>query len=239
MSALPIRDGDDFNSLISALATDVLNAHFHLDILYAIWRAHGEYEREFAKSPWFWHLTTAAHLETGLIKLARAYDTQEKGLHLFNWLRTIQSNLDIFSEDDFRERLKDNEFVDSLAQTPRTPDTGTLEADIAAVSLDDPEVKKLILVRHNALAHRSGKMVVQGRDPFKEYGLSVETLYGLAERAVEIVNRYTVLFRATSYSTKPVGENDFIGTMALVKKGIECLEAEHDGEEDEYRDSEE
>ena len=157
MPALPIRDSAGFNSLISALATDVMNAKFHLDLLHAIWQAREEYEREFEQSPWFWHLTTAAHLETGLIKLARAYDTQDRGLHLSNWLETIDANLHIFSEEHFRARLKDNPFVDSLASTPRTPDSEKLAADIASVSTNDPDVKKLIFVRHNN--HLSGNPV--------------------------------------------------------------------------------
>lgn len=228
MCALPIKDGGDFGALIEALATDVMNAHFHLDLLKAIWEAQDLYEREFAQSPWFWHLTTGALLETGLIKLARAYDTNRKGLHLSNWLRTIESNLHIFAEEDFRERLKGSEFVESLAAEPRVPDLDELKEDLELVSKDDPHVKKLLRVRHNALAHRSGKMVLAGRNPFKEQGFSVDVIHLLSDRAVDIVNRYTQLFRATSYSKQPVGENDFVGTLALAKKGIDCLEREED-----------
>lgn len=230
MHALPVKDSDDFNRLISALATDVLYASFHLKMVRDIWLAQSDYQREFAQSPTFWALTTGAHLETGLAKLARSYDKQRKGLHLSNWLETIAENLHLFSEENFRQRLKDNPFVDSLAETARIPDAARLAKDLAAVSTTDPDVKKLIYMRQNALAHRSGKLVLQGKNPFKEHGLSIDKFYSLAERAFEIVNRYTYLFRASSFAKKPMGNSDFIGTLALVRKGIDCLDAEYDAE---------
>ena len=229
--AFRLRDADEFNRLISALASDVIFAHIHLTLIYDIWQASGKYEREFAESPTFWALTTQAHLEAGLGKLARAYDSHDKTLNLSTWLRTIQDNLHVFSTENFRQRLRNNPFVESLAKLDRIPDPTTLQADLASVSRDDPAVAKLAFLRDNALAHRSAKLVLQGRDPFRDQGFSVDDLHELAERAVEILNRYSSLFRASSFSAKPVGDLDFIGTLALVKKGLDCFEEEYRVEE--------
>lgn len=232
MASLSIEDPKEFNALISALATDVMYARFHLDLLHIIWRARGQYTPEFAQSPWFWRLTEGAHLEAGLVKLARAYDTEDKGLHLSSWLDTIAENVSIFSEESFRARLAGNPFVESLANRIRVPDQDQLAKDRESVSMGDPDVKRLIVVRHNALAHRSGKLVLKGRNPFTEYGLSTDTIYALAARAVDIVNRYVDLFKAETFSVKPSGQSDLIGLLALAEKGRECLDGELAAEEE-------
>ena len=90
---------------------------------------------------------------------------------------------------------------------------------------------KLAFLRDNALAHRSAKLVLQGRNPFKNRDFSDDDLFGLAQRAVEILNRYSGLFRASSFAARPVGDSDFIGTLALVKKGLDCFEEEYRVEE--------
>ena len=168
--------------------------------------------------------------ETGLGKLARAYDSHDKTLSLHTWLRVIEDNLFVFSTEDFRQRLRDNPFVESLAEVDRIPDPATLQADLASVSRNDPAVAKLAFLRDNALAHRSRKLVLQGRNPFKDQNFSVDDLDTLTERALDILNRYTGLFRATSFSANPIGDLDFIGMLALVKKGISCLEDEYRAE---------
>ena len=60
--AFNLRDAEEFDRFISALATDVISAHIHLTLIHDIWQASRKYEREFAQSPTFWALTAQAHL---------------------------------------------------------------------------------------------------------------------------------------------------------------------------------
>jgi hypothetical protein len=46
----------------------------------------------------------------------------------------IKANLHLFDEPNFRERLKDSAFVDSLAADVRRPDSSQLEKDLESVS---------------------------------------------------------------------------------------------------------
>jgi hypothetical protein len=225
--SLAVKSSDDFTRLVAGLASDVVDAKIHLTLLTDIWLAQDEYEREFAQSRTFWSLTTRAHGELGIYKLARVYDGHHRGLNLSTWLGTIRDNQHLFNVENFRERLRDNPFVDSLSEKARVPDHDVLDADIGFVSSDDPRVAKLLFVRNNLLAHRSAKLVLQDRDPFKEQGFSFEDCHLLADRAVDILNRYSSLFSALTFSTQPVGQHDFVGMLALIRKGVECLEDEY------------
>ncbi|MEQ1912313.1 MAG: hypothetical protein ABMA15_26060 [Vicinamibacterales bacterium] len=227
---LPVKDSVEFAQLIDGLSSDVVYARTHLTLLRDLWVAEEQYSREFLQSQTFWSLTRLAHGEAGTLKLARAYDSHQHSLSLGTWLETIRDNLHLFSVEHFRERLKDNPFVESLAESPRTPDAGVLRSDLASVSRSEPTVSKLLLVRDNLIAHRSGKLVLQGRNPFGVSGLSWDDLELLANRALVILNRYSSLFAASTFSAKPVGNDDFVALLALAKRGIDALDAEHQAE---------
>jgi hypothetical protein len=65
-------------------------------------------------------MTLSAHMDATLLQLCKAYDLYDgkPTLNLRNFLETIQANLYLFDEPNFRERLKENAFVDSLAAAP-------------------------------------------------------------------------------------------------------------------------
>jgi len=54
-------------------------------------------------------------------------------------------NLSIFDEPNFRQRLKGNAFVESLAAELIAPDQAQLQKDIETVSDSDPLVHKLVM----------------------------------------------------------------------------------------------
>lgn len=68
---------------------------------------------------------------------------------------TIEAHQHIFDEAGFRERLKNNPFVDSLATDARRPNPAHLQADKLLVSEDSStRVKKLMMWRHLFVAYR-------------------------------------------------------------------------------------
>lgn len=122
MPAIRITSSDEFKRLIAALATDIVDAHIHSEMFITLQDALASNTVVLGQSNTFWQLTLKAHHETAIGCLIRAFDQEPGALHLRNWLETIRANLHLFSESEFRTRLKDNPFVDSLAATPRTPD---------------------------------------------------------------------------------------------------------------------
>jgi hypothetical protein len=101
------------------------------------------------------------------------------------FLVLVRERQDVFDQDTFRERLKDNPHVDSLAKDTRLPDAAQLEADLEFVQVkSNPLVKRLVTWRDKFYAHRDPKHAL---DPtaFDPLLVSdVETLVNDHHRAV-------------------------------------------------------
>src|SRR5712692_1368064 len=206
---ISIKDSAEFERLLKALSDDVVDAHIHYGLYEGLVEAIDKYPLVVQQSNVFWTFTLQAHLNSSVYALFRAYDQNLRSLHLRSWLTTIQENLHLFDEAAFRERLKDNPYVASLAQDSRKPDAAVLADDIAGCSTNDPIVKKLMIYRGSRIAHRNAKSLVASRESSDSYGLTFDDLRTLLERAKTILNRYSYLFAASVYSTKVVGHDDY------------------------------
>ena len=111
------RSPAEFSRLLKALADDVVYAHIYWRMALNIGTLLNEHPLVEAQSRTFWYLTYSAHVSTALQHLCRAYDQEKSSLHLLSWLREIESNLTLFDNEAFRERLKDNAYVQSLSES--------------------------------------------------------------------------------------------------------------------------
>jgi HEPN superfamily AbiU2-like protein len=221
-----IRNSSEFNRLLTALVDELIDAQIHFTLYENLVAAMPEYHSEFNESWTFWSLTLEAHLDSAILRLAKSYDQYGKRtLNLPNLLETIKANLHLFAEQNFRERLKDNSFVDSLAAMPRTPDAAQLDEDIASVSPPNPRVKKLILWRNNFYAHRSVDHVLNPNGFASITPLTVQDIGTLLANGVTIVNRYNGLFSATFTSTNIVGRSDYVNLLQSVRESLNAREA--------------
>src|SRR6266513_4765891 len=151
---IAIKDSADFERLLKALSDDVVDAHIHYQLRQDLIQAIDKHPLVVQQSNVFWTFTLQAHLNSSVYALFRAYDQDTKSLHLRSWLTTIQANLHLFDEAAFRERLKDNPYVASLAKDSRKPDAEVLARDISSCSSSDPVVKRLVTYRGSRIAHR-------------------------------------------------------------------------------------
>ena len=216
-----INSSAEFGKLITALSSDVVDAHVY-------WRLHCDLHEAIQAQPivWtqsrtFWHLTLTAHAEAAVEHLCRAFDQEQSSLHLLSWLKTIQANLHLFDASEFKRRLAGNPFVDSLAEDPRSPDLATLEADINDCTATEPLVKKLMAHRGSTVAHRSAKRAISTTPPPLELALSVEDLEALLSRARTVLNRYCQLFAAETYSVSMIGRDDYKFIFSSVAAAVE------------------
>lgn len=216
-----IRNSDEFRRLLDALAQDVGDANIHWRLYRDLIEEHKRYKHVWNQSRTFWYLTLNAHSFTAFQCLARAYDQNDSSLHLLSWLKTIQQNLHLFEREAFKVRMTDNPFVESLADSPRVPDAAQLASDIQLCSDSDPKVHALILHRNNLSAHRNARMTAQGRSIVAEFGMSVDDFEMLLDRAHEIVNRYSSLFAASTYSRKIIGNDDYGYIFSSVEEAVE------------------
>lgn len=222
---LKLKNAEEFRRLLTALLDDLVDARFHFNLHQALARATEEYATEFSQSPTFWELTFGAHMDAVMVRLCRAYDTSERSaLNLRNLLDTIEANLVIFDEPNFRQRLKGNAFVDSLAPGLKPPDQGQLRKDIEAVSNSDPLVHKLVMWRNNYIAHRNSDFALNPKKFDTQYPLTFDEMDALLNRALEIGNRYSLLFDASAHATLMVGRDDYLNVLKAVRERVQAYQ---------------
>jgi hypothetical protein len=169
---IKVGDSTEFGRLLEALAADIIRAHNHYQLYKDLWQALHDHPRAEIQSRTFWQLTLTAHFSTCMQMLCRAYDQEANSLHLHNWLLAIQENLHLFDQEEFRRRLKDNPFAESLAQAPWKPDPAILEEDIRLCSPNDPLVKTLIIHRNTYVAHTGAKNIIAARSTHDDHPLT-------------------------------------------------------------------
>ncbi len=216
-----IRSSEEFAHLLKALVDDIRFSHDCYQLYRKLGQASQEYTVEFCQTPAFWYVTRGALIDTAMLRLCRVYDQHNSANHLHGLLLTIKANPGIFEEAQFRERLKDNPHVDSLAKHGTVPDRFELERDLALTSVDDPDVSVLYKWRGSVVAHSNAEIAKGSKQWTKDNPLSSERIEKLIVRAYEIFNRYCVLFNATSYSKLLIGEGDYENLFKLLRLGLQ------------------
>jgi hypothetical protein len=227
---IPITDSDGMNRLLDTLADEIVNAHVYHRLFRNLVDSIPQYEDDLNQSPVFWNYTLSSLRDSRLVRVCRIYDQQSNSLNLFNLLQTIEANLHLFSEAEFRKRRSDSPHVDSLAAYPRQPDEKELKADLDYSSDRNPVVKKLLVWRNNIVAHRGAKVSLGRKDILDNNPISKAELEDLLDRALKIFNHYSHLFRASTWSVQIIGEADYQHCLKMLHKGIEATKAEHQAE---------
>ena len=233
--AVPIQSTDDLDKLFNALSAEVVDSYHYYRLFSNINSSIQEYSQEMNQSNTFWFFTLRALREASMFNLCRLYDQEPGSLSLRNLLLIIQENLQYFSKDDFRARLKGNAFVDSLAETARVPDSDKLNEDLAYTSTQNPLVKKLIILRHNYYAHKSVNTTLKNNEILQNIPLSNDEVLELLNRGHEIYNRYLTLFKAQSWSRMLIGEDDFKNLLNFARVGLRKHEEDFQKEIDFYQ----
>jgi hypothetical protein len=148
---IKIKSSDELKKLLDSLALDIVDANIYYILYSNLNDSINDNSREFSQSNTFWSLTFDSLRDALMFRLCRAFDQESKSLNLFNLLTTIKTNVHFFEENHFRGRLKDNAFVESLAEDDRIPIESQLDKDILFASDQNYLVKKLMIWRNNIL----------------------------------------------------------------------------------------
>jgi hypothetical protein len=211
---------EEFSRLLKALADDVTYAHIHWRMAKNLGASLKQYPAVEAQSRTFWYLTYKAHVTTALQHLARAFDQEQSSLHLLRWLKIIRDNLHIFEIEGFKDRLKENPYVQSLVDSASKPDPVVLAADIEACTDTDSLVRKLVTYRGSIAAHKSKKLALWPRAPDHSPMLDDADVEALLSRSRTILNRYSYMFSAEVHSTSITGQNDYKYIFTSVEESI-------------------
>ena len=236
---IKITNSEEFGRLLETLTNETVTACIHFKLYSDLEAARPDYSDEFNQSVTFWSLTFQSHLDTTLFRLCKIYDQHKESLNLLNLLDTIKENASIFDEENFRIRLKGNPFVDSLASDSKKPDMVQLQKDIEFVSKKThPCVEALVFWRNKFYAHRSAKHVVANQNLADHYTLDITAVDQLLKEAMRILNSYSILFQASSYSTQIIGYDDYRHVLDSIRdtikrhddemaKDLECLQSKN------------
>jgi hypothetical protein len=223
---IDVTDSAQFKRLLEALVDELIDARDHFRLHQDLDAAIQDYQAEFNQSPAFWGFTLNAHMDATLLRLCRAYDLYQgkPNLNLRNFLDTIRANLHFFEEPNFRERLKDNPFVDSLAADPRKPDPVQLQQDLESVSKANPLVKKLMIWRNEHFAHRSRSNALDPGGFTEQNPILFSEIKALIDNGLCIVNLYSSLFGATVHTSLPI--KDYKHLLDAVRRDLKARNAE-------------
>lgn len=210
-------------NLFDSLFQDATTATHYLELICDINKAFNSYPNEFSVSNTFWYLSISALKEAMSVRLARLYIGQD-GLTLHRLLKDIKNHVHLFESKAFKERLKDNSFVDSLSEIERRPSLDEIVSDISSVCETDDLVKKLMIWRHNVYMHTSYSVAKGNKNILKDNPISEEQIRHLIDKALLVLNKYSSLFRASTYSRGIIGHDDFLWTLDLLRLGIERRE---------------
>ncbi|HEY1528912.1 MAG TPA: hypothetical protein VGH51_22035 [Candidatus Angelobacter sp.] len=222
---LRIKNASEFHKLLFALAGELVDAHIHFTLFRDLSASRSEYCVEFAQANTFWSLTLEAHLDATLVRLCKSFDLHRQSLNLRTLVSTVKDNLHLFGEQDFRDRLKGNAFVDSLAATYRIPSTAMIQADLDFVSPNNPLVRKLTVWRDKHIAHRDPSPVLNPEELTGRYPLLFTDIDELLRGGLRIVNEYSSLFIATTHSSGMVGKDDYLTILKAVRDSLNRYEA--------------
>jgi len=222
---IDVKDSGEFKRLLEALADELIDARDYFRLHQDLDAAIPDYQAEFNQSAGFWTFTLSAHIDAALMRLCKAYDLYEgkPSLNLRNFLETIEANLHFFDEPNFRQRLKDNPFVDSLAAEPRKPDIAQLHSDLQSVNATDPLVKKLTIWRNNYFAHRSRSSALDPKGFNNQNLILFSEIEALIANGLRIVNGYSSLFGATVHTSLPIKDYKYL--LNAVRRDLEAREA--------------
>ena len=223
---IKIQSGEELNKLLDALAKDIVDANIFFRLITGLSASIKDYPTEFAQSNTFWSLTMQALKEAYLTRLCRVFEQNCDTLNLYNLLDTIKANLHFFEEPHFRERMKDNAFVNSLAEDARIPALKELLTDIEYASIRNPIVLKLIKWRNNFHAHIGAKVPLGKAGSLKSLRIDKDEINELLDQCFVILNRYMRLYKATSWSRQIIGHDDYLSLLKFLHLGVESYEAD-------------
>jgi len=224
-------DSTEFRQLLDALWSELVDANSHFTLHQNLLKATPDYGMVFKQSNTFWTLTLSAHLDAVVLRLCKAYDRYDSKptLNLRSLLETIKDNLHLFDEPNFRERLKDNPFVDSLAKESRKPDPVQLQVDLDFVS-GNHLVRKLTDWRNKVYSHLSRDVVLNPKAFNTNSPLSFTDIKTLIDDGFTILNRYGGLFAANYYSKTMIGHDDYLWVLKTAKEALQAYEARMEAE---------
>jgi AbiU2 len=219
-----IHDAVEFQRLLDSLVRELVDANI-------VFKLHSDLERSLARfraamnESWtFWFLARQATLDAAAYRLCKVYDQSSDSVNLRTLLQTIEARPELFLPEEYAKRIDAK-----LAEDPPDLDAAQLTKDITfATAANNPLVQQLLMLRNHFFAHLGASLLKSGESSAAEYPLTTNDLGELLHTGMEIANRYSIAFRARSYMTKMVGQDDFVQVLEAVNEHLLRLASDRD-----------
>lgn len=211
------KAGEHFQEYYDKLIGQTINARAHLKLWERLNRYNPSYLDELNQAPHFFTFTVRAHLDGALLTLSRILDRHEDALSIWKFLDYAEQNLEIFSTEVFRQRMKGNPYYESLIEshTPVTPKE--VDEDKQKLEKLEQTVNNLTTWRNKVIAHIDRKFLLAGKIVSKEYPLQHQQLQEVVDTLLKILNRYSNAYKSSSYSAIIPGEDDVQIVMDCIR----------------------
>lgn len=213
----PSEAGELFSEYYERLISEVLHARDHLKLWQNLTDCTKNYLTELNQAKYFFRFTIKSHLDNAILTLARILDKHEDSLSIWKFLNYVEQNRNIFSIQDFQQRMRENQFYDSLVES-HTPITfEDIQRHRSELENQQLVIKKIKVWRDKRLAH-----IDRGFN-IKRMKISVQRdqLEKVIDIVARILNRYSYAYNASRYSLSYVGEDDYISVMNALRFRIQ------------------
>jgi hypothetical protein len=230
MNKIDIKNDSELTKLFDALADDIVRAHAYYKLYSDLLKDSTTHSDVFNESNTFWTLTSDSLREASILRVCRVYD--RKGLSLERLIKTVQAYKQYFSKANFKNRLSNNIYKDSLAEFDRLPKDQDIEKDLALISKNNKLVKKLIDYRNDSFAHRNVDLILRPKHDFEP--ISYPEFEHLLKNSLTIYNKYSELFRASTNLASFIGQDDYTGLLKFASLGLKKHEEDIEKEIAQY-----
>ena len=207
------NDDSNFETANDLLMDDIVAANVYNKLVNDLLQDLQINKCVYTESQTFWTLTIKSLKDSRMIRLCRIFDNEKNSISFPNMLDAIKEHKHFYSSENFRNRLKDNPFLDSLIKEKRSLNLENINSEIEEIKSNDT-VRKITLYRNNFLAHRSLKAGLNNYVILIDNPIDAEEIDSILDFCTQTINKYLTLFKAVSWATKIIGHEDY---AALIK----------------------
>lgn len=161
------KEEETFQKYFERLRLEFQNAWIHFNIYLSLKRARDRYHDALMQAPEFFALTERSHYLDSIIRVNRICDDDKRTLNMVKLLNYCKTNLRIFSDDSYRERVGY-----SRIQNPDEPVIDKLYLTAQINKFLDIQESNMKALRNKALAHIDKDDVINKTLPYYEYQVS-------------------------------------------------------------------
>lgn len=217
----PTAKEEEFEKYHERLRSELNNANWHFRIWKYLREIEKDYLPELNQAPAFFNLTMDAHLLETIMRLNRFFDKdrRKRPLTIWEFLKFVEQNIGIFSEQAFEKRLRGKERY-IVALSPQAEAMARIANERATfqrnkvtyqkVEQDRQKVEKLPKEnlrkwRNKALAHIQKDYVLANISVFKRYPVKPQQIDQIIDTLDDVLNDYCVAYDSSTWAKELPG----------------------------------